>query len=67
MSYHVLIILTVLNKRGWRHKGSHGSHDRSFIFFTENGSNTAEALLAKDVAHGFSIPVSPSTVEKIKG
>jgi hypothetical protein len=45
--------------RGMLQRGNHKS--------TEKGSNTAEALLAKDVSHGFSIPVSPSTIEKIKG
>jgi hypothetical protein len=34
---------------------------------TETDADKAEQLLAKDVANGFSIPVSPKTVKKIKG
>jgi hypothetical protein len=45
--------------RGMIERGNHKS--------TEKGSDKAEELLAKDVAHGFSIPVSPKIVEKIKG
>jgi hypothetical protein len=38
--------------KGMLKRGNHKS--------MENGSNTAEALLAKDVSYGFSIPVSPT-------
>jgi hypothetical protein len=34
---------------------------------TEKAPDTAAELLAKDVAHGFSIPVTPEIVEKVKG
>jgi hypothetical protein len=39
-----------------------GNHKKA-----EEGSEKAPELLAKDVAHGFSIPVSPGVVDKIKG
>jgi hypothetical protein len=43
--------------RGMLERGNHK--------LTEKDSDKAAMLLAKDVAHGFSIPVSPETVEKI--
>jgi hypothetical protein len=45
--------------QGMLERGNHKS--------TEKESDKATELLAKDVAHGFSIPISPETVEKVKG
>jgi hypothetical protein len=44
---------------GMLERGNHKS--------TEKGADKAAELLAKDVAHGFSIPVSPDVVRRIKG
>jgi hypothetical protein len=45
--------------RGMIDRGSHKS--------AEEESEKAVELLSKDVAHGFSIPVSPGIIDKIKG
>jgi hypothetical protein len=45
--------------QGMLQRGNHKS--------TEAATDTAAQLLEKDVTHGFSIPVSTATVEKIKG
>jgi hypothetical protein len=45
--------------RGMTDRGNHKSADE--------GSEKAVELLSKDVAHGFSIPVSPGIIDKIKG
>jgi hypothetical protein len=45
--------------KGMMERGNHKS--------TEKDTGKAAKLLAKDVAHGFSIPASPEVVEKIKG
>jgi hypothetical protein len=52
---------------GERMKELHGMMERGNHKSAEEGSEKAAELLAKDVAHGFSIPVSPGVVERIRG
>jgi hypothetical protein len=63
MGYHFKKEITEAERlnelRGMVERGNHKS--------AEEESEKASKLLAKDVAHGFSIPISPEIVDEIKG